>query len=166
MVPLSLSHLFFADDVLLFSRVDASSLNAIKRTLDSFLNSSGLVINQHKSSIWFSNNTPPSARSLAENILGFKFALNLGSYLGFPLGINKRVADFNSIVQKVCSKIDSWKSKNLSLPGKVNLIKSFCAPIAAYYMQCLSFPKSTCNAIDKTLRNFLWSDGVGKNTCI
>lgn len=81
--------------------------------------------------------------------------------MGFPLGINHKVSDFKLVVDKVVTKIESWKSKSLSWAGKVTLINSVCTPIVAYYMHCLYFPKTVCNLIDKAFRNFLWNDHLG-----
>lgn len=150
-----LSHLFFADDVILFSKVEVNSLEAMNRDLLSFLSCSRLLVNRSKSTLWFSKNTPRNLQVVAENILRFNSSPSLGKYLGFPIGIKNSTSDFKIVVDKIVGKIESWKSKSLSWAGKVTLIKSICTPIAAYYMHCLSFPKSICNMIDKALRNFL-----------
>lgn len=51
-----------------------------------------------------------------------------------------------------------WKSKYLSLLGKVTLIKSTIVSTASYYMQGLLFPKGICNSLDKVVRNFFWDE--------
>lgn len=93
---------------------------------------------------------------LAENILGIRYSSSLGSYLGSPLGLGSKVRDFKLIRDKILAKLELWKAKNLSLAGKVTLIKSTIVVATSYYMQCLRFPKSVCSHIDKAVRNFFW----------
>lgn len=38
------------------------------------------------------------------------------------------------------------------------MINSVIVPTASYFMQCLPFPKSVCNSLDKAVRNFLWDE--------
>lgn len=54
----TLSHLFFADDSLLFLKVTEENCIAIERILTSYCQASGQVVNFEKSSIYFSPNTP------------------------------------------------------------------------------------------------------------
>ncbi|KAF7842718.1 reverse transcriptase [Senna tora] len=66
---LNFSHLFFADDILLFSKASSKSCHIIKETLDLFSNISGLHINLEKSKFWVSSNTPDSKARHIQNIL-------------------------------------------------------------------------------------------------
>ncbi|KAF7814809.1 reverse transcriptase [Senna tora] len=93
----------------MFARVDAKSIQAVKYVLENFLLNSGLSINNEKSSIWFSPNTLVSDRVNATQILGFGESPKPSKYLGFPLGISKRVSDFKPFVDKVLDKVESWK---------------------------------------------------------
>ncbi|KAF7814603.1 reverse transcriptase [Senna tora] len=130
-----------------------------KEVLDTFLQCSGLSVNNVKSSIWFSPNTLHSDRELASKTLGFGESSKPGKYLGFPLGLGKRVSDFKPIVDKVLDKVENWKAKYLSKAGKVTLIKSVCEPLISYFMQCSVFPNKICNSIEKILRDFFWASG-------
>lgn len=154
-----ISHLLFADDILLFARVDMSSINDMQNCLNLFLSASGLKINNSKSHIWFSPKTPNHLRALATNTLNFPEKRNPGIYLGFPLGITSRKSDFNPIIDKIKSQISNWKGKYLSQIGKSVLIKSVCQSTMSYYMQGLLFPKGVCSNLDKIFRDFFWSSG-------
>lgn len=151
-----ISHLLFADDILLFARVDEQSIKAVNDSINSFLSCSGLNVNHSKSHIWFSPQTPHHMRHLVECTTGFSSKNNPGIYLGFPLNITNRRNDFSFILDKLRNHITLWKSKLLSYPGKVVLIKSVGMGILNYFMQCLYLPKSVCLDIDKLFRDFLW----------
>lgn len=58
------SHLLFADDLLLFGRVDESTAFAIRNVLEKFCIDSGEKINEAKSKLIFSPNTPQDHRVL------------------------------------------------------------------------------------------------------
>lgn len=139
------SHIFFADDLLLFSVVDPSSLMSVKSTLLRFSEISGLEVNLAKSAVIFSDNTPPQSRVLACNILNISEADQLGKYLGFPIrkGTPKR-KDFEFLIDRINSKLASWKSNFLSKAGRLVLVKSSLQSLAPYYMQAHKIPKSIC----------------------
>lgn len=50
-----LSHLFFADDLVLMGKANISTARSIHRVLEKFCVASGLKLNQQKSKIFFSN---------------------------------------------------------------------------------------------------------------
>ncbi|KAF7828542.1 reverse transcriptase [Senna tora] len=115
---IKISHLLFADDVLLFSRVDKKSIVSINRSLDLFLSCSGLSVNKRKSLIWFSPNTNDLHKREAINKLQFSCSIDPGNYLGFPLGIKGKASEFRPILEKIKSKMESWNSRFLSTAGK------------------------------------------------
>jgi ribonuclease HI len=97
------------------------------------------------------------------DILGVASTPDLGKYLGFPLRLNGRNArDFRFIVDKVQSKLSSWKSKLLSPAGRVVLIQAVTSSIPAYYMQNAALPSSICSELDKLNRDFLWGSNEEK----
>jgi Reverse transcriptase (RNA-dependent DNA polymerase) len=57
-----LSHLKYADDLLLFGATERSEIHAFKDILDSFGRASGLVVNPTKSTIWFSKQCPENSK--------------------------------------------------------------------------------------------------------
>ena len=53
---IGISHLFFADDLILFAKVDEDSCEAISEVLDEFCEESGQKVSVEKSRIYFSPN--------------------------------------------------------------------------------------------------------------
>ncbi|KAF7838660.1 reverse transcriptase [Senna tora] len=84
-----------------------------------FTQSSGLSINNSKSSIWFAPCTSDQDRRAVTDKLNFKVESKPGVYLGHPLGIGKRVSEYNPIVDKLVGKMDMWNSKLLSKAEKI-----------------------------------------------
>lgn len=148
----SLSHCFFADDIILFGRADMNTASTIQNILKLFCGWSGQQISYAKSRMLFSKNTKPCAISS-----GIAETSNLGHYLGFPLKFGRQLSsDFNFILDKVRSKLQGWKANNLSLAGRMTLITSTSSAIASYYGQHSFLPAQICKNIDSAHKNFLW----------
>lgn len=113
------SHLFFADDLFLFSEASEQSCSTIHNVFMNFCNISGQKVNMEKSKIFFSPNTSSQTQELLSDILGIPLTLDLGSYLGFPLHrkMNNRES-LNFILAKVRGKLAGWKTSCLSLAAR------------------------------------------------
>ena len=153
----SFSHVFFADDLMLFAKADYKNCEAINEVLDNFCNLAGQRVSITKSKILFSPNvTSRRARGICRR-MGIAATTNLGKYLGFPIIYQGRVGNaYNFVVNKIQNKLAGWRLKLLSKAGKLVLVKSSMAPVAEYYMQCQSLPVKVCDQIDKITRDFLW----------
>jgi len=81
-------------------------------------------------------------------------------YLGLPIGENPRRKIFwQPMVDKVRSRLSSWKGKLISMAGRACLIKSVLSALPLYYLSFFKLPKSVCNELIKIQRNFLWGWG-------
>lgn len=49
-----------------------------------------------------------------------------------------------------------WKTKYLSLAGRMTLINAIVAAISAYIMQIARLPRSICDELDRKILRFLW----------
>ncbi|XP_019168831.1 PREDICTED: uncharacterized protein LOC109164736 [Ipomoea nil] len=92
-----ISHLFFADDSLLFFRADGEEAGVIKQCLGRYEELSGQKVNYHKSSVCFSRNTSVEDREEVAICLQVDQAPNFGKYLGLPsfVGRNKKARTMN-----------------------------------------------------------------------
>ena len=79
------SHLFFADDLILFAKADGVNSAAIRDVLDTFCSISGQTVSEAKSRVYFSPNVDRDTRESLCDILGFASTPFLGKSLGFPL---------------------------------------------------------------------------------
>lgn len=98
----SLSHLFFGDDLLLFSKVTASQTKLVTNTFKNFAQASGLCVNFSKSRAFFSNSVPRSKKEKISAITRIRGMTSFDKYIGFPM-LQGRVttADFEFIVEKI-----------------------------------------------------------------
>ncbi|GKV26571.1 hypothetical protein SLEP1_g35849 [Rubroshorea leprosula] len=80
--------------------------------MQGFCARSGLMINYEKSKVLFSKNVHAQTRDTLGFLLGLPQTSSLGKYLGIPITAKKlKQAYYNFILDKVCSKLASWKVK-------------------------------------------------------
>ena len=147
---IGISHLFFADDLILFVKVDEDSCKAISEVLDEFCEESGQKVSMEESRIYFSPNVQSKIKSGICSRLGIQATTNIGNYLGFPIkhrGVPRNRLNF--IVEKVMSKLAGWKARFLSFAGRFVLVKSVMSTIPNYIMQTTALPTHLCEKLDK-----------------
>ncbi|GKV23692.1 hypothetical protein SLEP1_g33394 [Rubroshorea leprosula] len=153
----SLSHLFFADDLMLFAQASTAQLDIIMDCLNQFAKSSGLVLNLQKSKLFFSPNVHSAVANSLSARCDIPLTSNLGTYLGIPITHTRHShKNYGYILEKVQRRLSNWKSANLSLAGRKILVQSVTASIPTYTMQTTLLPKTTCDSIDRLNRDFLW----------
>ena len=152
-----ISHLLFADDLLLFGRVDENTAFSVRDTLLKFCAVSGQKINELKSKLTFSPNTSIEYKQLFQETIHVNENNSLGTYLGLPLS-HKRPSrtQVQFVIEKVRNKLAKWKTRFLSKAGRLCLIKSTLSTIPAYYMQATLLPSATLKELDSVCNNFLW----------
>ncbi|KAL6125591.1 hypothetical protein ACLB2K_073647 [Fragaria x ananassa] len=158
-----ISHLFFADDLILFSEASTSQATIMKCCMDTFCNLSGQSVSLEKSMVYCSPNVSSDLANRISSICGSPITEDLGVYLGMPL-IHSRVsaATYSNLVDKVQTRLASWKSKTLNMAGRLTLIQSVTSSIPIYAMQTAKLPVHTCERLDRLNRNFLWGDSDQK----
>ncbi|CAN1811456.1 Putative ribonuclease H protein At1g65750 [Linum perenne] len=89
--------------------------------------------------------------------LGIPLTQDLGQYLGVPILHGRTTKEtYQGIIDKLDQKLRGWKAKSFSLAGRVTLAQSALSAIPAYAMQTDVLPVTTCEAIDRRIRNFVW----------
>ncbi|KAL0003813.1 hypothetical protein SO802_011374 [Lithocarpus litseifolius] len=119
------SHLFFADDSLLFCRASSQECHKLTEILSRYEAASGQKINTDKSFVFFSLNTTQETKNEVLDILGPMQDSRHSKYLGLPSIIGKSKNEvFVELKEKVGRKLSGWKEKMLSMGGKEVLINA------------------------------------------
>ena len=149
------SHLFFADDLVPFTKVDVKNCRVVREVLDTFCEISSQEVNVGKSRVFFSPNLDHSCREELCNILNFRSTPSLGKYLGFPLKHTSSPQDFGAVIEQVQEKLASWKVYLLSFAGRLVLTQATLSTIPNYLMQCAALPSKITQGINRLCRNFI-----------
>lgn len=157
----AISHLFFRDDCLLFTRAKSSQVRLVKEVLQTFCLALS-KINIQKSKFLPFRNVSRARVSKFEGMIDFRHTYNIGRYLGFPLlsGIVTN-ADFSFIMDRINSILAGWKGRLLSRAGRVTLAKSVLNSMPIYTMHNLWLPEGICDKIDSHIKQFIWGDKIG-----
>lgn len=155
------THLSFADDVLVFFDGSSRSLECILEVLHSFYLSSGLQLSLAKSRIFLEGNNQSLASSLAS-----WFNITLGSlsvrYLGLPLLPHKmRLEDYQPLLDKVHTRITTWSVHHLSYVGRLQLIQSVIYNIINFWTAVFPLPKKCLDELERLCSSFLWKGVTG-----
>ncbi|XP_057746710.1 uncharacterized protein LOC130965976 [Arachis stenosperma] len=156
-----ISHLIFADDLLLFCKARKSQVVCVMHALQSFCRASGMKINLDKSKALCSKNVNNRRKELFTGVSSIRFTQDLGKYLGVNLH-HARVtrASFNGIVDKIKDRLANWKGRLLNRASRFYLINSVAASIPTYRIQVSLFPSSVSDKITSMMRLFLWKGTV------
>lgn len=157
------SHLFFADDSVLFFRATQAELDKVKEIIASYEAASGQRVNLVKSELLASANIPDAIRDEMGQQLGARTVGSYTKYLGLPtlIGRSKREV-FQITYERVLSKLKGWKETTLSKAGREILIKSVIQAIPTFAMSCFLLPKSLCEDIEKATARFYWGAAEGE----
>lgn len=123
-------------------------------------------INKNKSCFLVDKRMIVEKKHQISQISGFSAKAFLVKYLGCPLYIGRRKSEyFADIAQSILFCIMTWKSRLLSLGGKITLIKHVLASIPIHLLSAANPTKRTLNIIERSFARFLWGldDEVNKH---
>ena len=145
----------YADDCMLFVN-DIDELRTSMSLIRQFGLVSGLKLNISKcEGIWLGKNKHSTA---APNDIGIKWPETV-RYLGIYIGHNKRLNETKNWFDKldsIAKSLKSWRQRDLSLYGKVLIIKSLGISKIVLAATLLPTPTEFTKKLNKILYSFIW----------
>ena len=155
-----LTHIFFANDCLLFCKASLLECEKIQELLDFYEEALGQMINRSKTTQFFSKNT--NAQTMEEIKLSLRVLAiqHYGKYLGLPSFVGReKKACFTHIKERIWAKIQGGKEKLLSQAGKEVIINAVVQSIPTYLMSVFKLPVGLCKEIEAMIQKFWWGQG-------
>lgn len=153
------SHLSFADDLIVFLRATRASVSRLFTLLQHYEQASRQLLNKHKSSFVASKHCSRSHLRRLTILTGVKSGTWPFRYLGVHLfkGRRKKIY-FQYILDAVHKKLAGWVGRFLSPGGRLILIKHVLSAIPLHVLAVLDPPKSVFAALEGLFSNFLWQN--------
>lgn len=154
---IGLTHLSFADDLMVLSDGKVRSIDGIVEIFDIFAKRSGLKISMEKTTIYLAGVPDTTSQEIKE-----RYQFDVGQlpvrYLGLPL-VTKRLTamDYNPLLEHIKKKISSWTARYLSYAGRLNLITSVLRSICNFWLAAFRLPRGCIREVEKLCSAFLWS---------
>nr|XP_027086592.1 uncharacterized protein LOC113708329 [Coffea arabica] len=159
----AITHLFFADDAIIFSKADPEEALTLMNILKQYERGSGQMLNLDKSSVFFSKNISQQQQREVCRHLGNIQRVHQGKYLGLPMVITRSKRQVFSFIKEKCEKkMQHWKNKLLSTAGKEVLLKAVTMAMPTYAMSCFKLPVRLCRELSSLMANYWWGEEQGK----
>ena len=79
-------------------------------------------------------------------------------YLGLPLSTTRlKNVDFQPVVDKVAGKLNTWDGRNMTMAGRLTLVKSVLTSQTIHLLSTLCVPKEILKLLDDKRKKFLWA---------
>ncbi|XP_021737156.1 uncharacterized protein LOC110703671 [Chenopodium quinoa] len=159
----TISHLFFADDSIIFAKANLNEVDTIREVLHTYEIASGQMVNFGKTTVTFSKGVPVDRREDLANALRVNIVDVHDKYLGLPtvVGRSKRVIT-KDIREKLWKRLQGWKGGYMCKAGRKVLIKAVAQSIPTYAMSVFKFPSSFCDELRSMVANFWWRQKNGE----
>ena len=147
-----------ADDTTLFLKSKEEILNALN-IIEIFGSFSGLKLNKNKTEgIWIGK-----LKHCKDKIDNISFKDKPVKVLGLYFGINRKECDklnWETKLEKAKNLMNSWEKRNLSLLGKILIVKTLIIPQFTYIASATVLNKIYVDLLEKAIFKFIWN---GKN---
>ncbi|KAK1274597.1 hypothetical protein QJS04_geneDACA023318 [Acorus gramineus] len=155
---LNVSHLCFADDLMIFTDCSHSSAMELRRVLDSFSQASRLFLNHSKSQLFCSSNMDSMSSTLDIPLCSLPV-----KHLGLPLQTGTLSnSSCLPLIDKVRKRLQSWAGLYLSKAGRLELIHSVISSYSLFWTAGFSLPKKSIRTLEQIARSFLWAGEEGR----
>ncbi len=145
----------YADDTQIYIQ-DENSKTELDRILQLYSKASGAKINVQKTEGIPLNNFT--------EIEGIKWTIGPIKALGVPQGLIEDLGQFwDKILQRVKKHLELWSKRNLTMQGKVYVVKSMAISQVIYAGGLKVIPEKKLNEINKEIWKYLWN---GKNESV
>jgi len=148
----------YADDGTLFLNNIIEMKKAIK-TIETFGKLAGTKLNLDKcEGLWIGLAKQNQQNC---NLLNIKWPIEPIKYLGIYIGHDKQKClklNWHNKIEKLKETLNKWKHLNLTLFGKVNLIKSLAISKLTHSATCLEIPDNIDKEINNVTYEFIWGN--------
>ena len=144
----------FADDLTGLLKNEKSLIKFLELVL-LFGKFSRLVINHDKSEILLLGNSSPAPPNLNHTpFKDVKIKIS-GVYFTYDRRLRRKL-NFDEISKTIKDKLRIWKGRDLTIIGRIQLVKTFIIPTFLYRASLICMDKEFVNEVNKIIFDFIW----------
>ncbi|KAJ8435424.1 LOW QUALITY PROTEIN: hypothetical protein Cgig2_013922 [Carnegiea gigantea] len=152
-----LTHLMFADDLILFCKADPHTLKLLMKSLAAFHNTAGLKANLHKSQIVIGG-ASAELQNHCLRVTGLHDTQFSLKYLGVPITASRLTKiECSALIEKITARVHVWATRNIAFAGRALLINNVVFGAFNYWASIFLLPNAVLDKLTKLCRNYLWS---------
>jgi len=144
----------FVDDMTCFLH-DKESFSSLLVTLESFGLCSGLRVNHEKTEMLALGRNNLEEKDLNDHKICDSIKI-LGVYFGYD-GKQRNDLNYRQTLKSIKKLMHMWKWRNLSILGKIQIIKTFALPKLMFRASVISMPNELVKEVNSILYNFIWN---------
>lgn len=153
---MKMTHLCFADDLLIFIDGSLESVQQVLHVLKEFEKRSGLSMSMQKTTFYASGVSSQVIDTIQAST-GMVCGELPVRYLGVPLNSRKlNLASCDPLIHQIKKRFSSWSVKTLSFAGRLLLIKTVRVGITTFWCSAFILPKACIARINSMCSVFLW----------
>lgn len=157
---IKLTHLAFADDLLIFIDGSLNSVQHVLKVLHEFEQRYGLKVSMQKTSFYASGLTDMEIDTIQAST-GMVCGTLPIRYLGVPIDSKKlNLLNCEPLLHQIKKRLSSWTVKTLSFAGRLLLIKTVIAGITTFWCSAFILPKACIKRINSLCSVFLWKGDI------
>ena len=133
---------------------------SLKGLLDRFGEISGLKLNEEKTEVYWFGSFHDSPEDIGIDnvnkpmkILRIYFTYNWQKF---------QELNFENIIKSIQKSINAWRRRNLTLIGRIQIIKTFAIPKFMFRASLISLTKEIVKQVNSVLYDFIWDSGKDK----
>ena len=143
----------YADDTCLYLK-DTPSIEKTLKVFECFYRYAGLRLNQAKTEILKLGNHNLSGKVCGLNLINKPIRV-----LGITVTKDKNEivsSNVTTIIEKIKHKLNMWKQRNLTIKGRITVLKSQAMPLLLFIANVLYIPKDKIEEIQRIFNDFVW----------
>ena len=146
----------YADDAALFVAPLQDDIRTLANILNSFGEVTGLKTNFQKSTVIPIQCQGIDLGSVINGLAARRASFPI-RYLGLSLSTTRlKNVDFQPVVDKMTGKLNAWNGHNVTMAGRLTLVKSVLTSQVIHLLSALRVPKEILKLIDNKRKQFLW----------